>query len=213
MTDIKLNNNLQKRTLAQWLFNPFQFIAGGSALLLGLAIILIIAYINSLRNASFGKNTPLWFYYTYGLNNWLWISVTLYFAGRIISHSSLRAIDVLGTQALARAPYLLSALVKLSIGYNRFADFIISLSSHRTSAVNITPNDSLLFVIVIIICFLLFIWALVLMYRAYAISCNVKGRKAIVSFIVAFIVAEILSNLVFFGSLSLVLGFSAVYSR
>jgi hypothetical protein len=123
----------------------------------------------------------------------------LFFAGRIISRSSLRAIDVFGTQALAKAPYLLSALVQLPTGYNRFIDFIISLSLHKTPAANITGSDAPLFLIIIIVRFLLIVWVVVLMYRAYAISCNIKGRKAIVSFIAALIIAGILSNL-FFGS-------------
>ena len=205
MTDIELNNNLQKRTLGQWLFNPFQFIAGGSALLVGLAIILIATYIGSLSNTHFdgvldvhtGKAAPLWLFFAEVLSDWLWISIMLLIAGHIISrsHSSVRAIDVFGTQALARAPYLLSALVTLPKGYGRFVEFIVSKSTHQTPAVAIGGADVLLFLLGIVVSLVVLIWVILLMYRAYAISCNVKGSKAIISFIAALIVAEILSKL------------------
>ena len=38
---------------------------------------------------------------------------------------------------------------------------------------------------------------LVLMYRAYAVSCNVSGLKAIVLFVVAVLVGELLSKIIF----------------
>jgi hypothetical protein len=203
MTDIKLNNNLQKRTLGQWLFNPFQFIAGGSALLVGLAFILITVYLGSLSKTHFdgvldihtGKAAPLWLFFAEVLSDWFWISVTLLIAGHIVSRSSFRAIDVFGTQALARAPYLLSALATLPKGFGRFIEFIASKSTHQTPAVTLGGADVLCFFFGIVISLLVIIWAVVLMYRAYAISCNVKGSKAIFSFIAALIVAEILSKL------------------
>jgi hypothetical protein len=37
------------------------------------------------------------------------------------------------------------------------------------------------------------VWMVALMYRAYSVSCNTKGGKAIGSFIAALIIAEILS--------------------
>ena len=38
------------------------------------------------------------------------------------------------------------------------------------------------------------IWMVVLMYRAYCVSCNIKGPKAIGTFIAALIVGEVLSK-------------------
>ena len=86
MTDIESkNNNKQKRTLGQWLFNPFQFIAGGSALLVGLIIMLVSAYLGSLSNTHFdgvldfhsGTAAPLWFFLTEVLIDWLCIVLFL----------------------------------------------------------------------------------------------------------------------------------------
>jgi hypothetical protein len=38
------------------------------------------------------------------------------------------------------------------------------------------------------------VWTAALMYRAYAVSCNIKGARAVVTFIVSLIGAEVLSK-------------------
>jgi hypothetical protein len=203
MTDIKLNNNLQKRTLGQWLFNPFQFIAGGSALLVGLAVILITAYLGSLSNTHFdgvldihsGTAAPLWFFLTEVLIDWLCISVVLLIAVLFVSHSSFRVVDVFGTQALARAPYLISALALLPKGSIRFTNYLVSKITQQVPAEAIKSTDILFFAVGLIVVLLMIVWIVVLMYRAYSVSCNTKGGKAIGSFIAALIIAEILSKI------------------
>jgi len=47
-----------------------------------------------------------------------------------------------------------------------------------------------------LICLPFYIWMITLKYNAYSVSCHLKGSKAIVSFIGALIVAEIISKLV-----------------
>jgi hypothetical protein len=204
VTDIKPEkSNEQKRTLKQWLFNPFQFIAGGSALLTGLAVMLASAFLGSLSNTHFdgvldvhsGKVAPLWFFITEVPIDWLCISVVLLIAGFIVSRSSLRIVDVFGTQALARAPHLISALALLPKGSIRFTNYLVSKITQQVPAEAIKSTDILFFAAGLIIVLLMTVWIVVLMYRAYAVSCNVKGGKAVGSFIVALIVAEILSKI------------------
>ena len=55
--------------------------------------------------------------------------------------------------------------------------------------------DAIIFFISAIIAIIMIIWTAVLMYKAYAVSCNVKGAKAIGTFIASLIVAEIVSKL------------------
>ena len=65
MTDTTNSNRL-----SQWLFNPFRFIAGFQALLIGLAIILLSGFIGSFGNTHFdgvldvhkGLSAPVWFF-------------------------------------------------------------------------------------------------------------------------------------------------------
>jgi hypothetical protein len=202
MTNIELYN-LQKRTLGQWLFNPFQFIAGGNALLSGLVIMLAAAYSGSLGNAHFdgvidlhiGKDMPLWFFFAEVMIDWLCLSIVLLIAAFIVSRSSFRIIDIFGTQALARTPYLLAVLFALPKGVVRFGEYLAAKALQKPITVEIQNTDVLFFVAMIIVALLMIVWMVVLMYRAYSVSCNIKGGKAIGSFIAGLIIAEILSKL------------------
>lgn len=187
--------------MGQWLFNPFQFIAGGNALLLGLIIMLASAYLGSLSNTHFdgvldvhiGKTTPLWFFFAEVLIDWLCLSIVLLIAAFFVSRSSFRIIDVFGTQALARAPYLISALALLPKGFGRFVNYLLAKAMQQPTTITIKSTDLLLFVVAAVVSLLMIIWMVVLMYRAYSVSCNTKGGKAIISFIAGLIIAEILS--------------------
>jgi hypothetical protein len=212
MTEITANTKAaNSNRLSQWLFNPFRFIAGFKALLLGLAIILISGFVGSFGNTHFdgvldthiGLEAPLWLFLAEGIINWVCMVVPLFFFGLIVSRSSFRTIDVLGTQALARWPYLITALVMLPGANQRVAMYIMSKLTQTAPAAAISSTDVFVFVFAMILAILMLIWMVALMYRAYVVSCNIKGAGAIIAFIVSLIGAEVLSK---FAILSL-LGF------
>lgn len=197
MTDTTNSNRL-----SQWLFNPFRFIAGFQALLIGLAIILLSGFIGSFGNTHFdgvldvhkGLSAPVWFFLIEGLIDWICLVVPLFLFGLIVSRSSFRIVDVIGTQALARWPYLIVSLVMLPDANRRVPEYIVSKVMQNAPAAEIGPVDVLIFGFSMIVVILMLIWMVVLMYRAYAVSCNIKGAKAIVTFIVSLFGAEMLSK-------------------
>ncbi|MHC4460785.1 MAG: hypothetical protein ACYS6W_02915 [Planctomycetota bacterium] len=193
--------------LCQWLFNPFKFVAGYKALLSGLVIILLTAFIASFGNIHFdgvldvhtGLEAPLWCFFAEGLINWICMAVPLFFFGLIVSRSSFRAIDILGTQALARGPYLIAALAMLPDANRRFGEYLTARFTQATPAVAINYADVLVFafaVFAVIVIILMTVWMVALMYMAYTLSCNIKGAKAVITFIVSLIGAEVLSKAV-----------------
>jgi hypothetical protein len=117
----------------------------------------------------------------------------------IISRSQWRFIDILGTQALSRWPTLLTALIMLPDANRRFGEYLMSKLGQSNWAAEVNSTDGFIFFISAIIAVLMIIWMVALMYRAYAISCNVKGGKAVVSFIAGLIIAEFLSKLVLYA--------------
>lgn len=131
--------------LWQWLFNPFKFVAGYKALLSGLAVILISAFIASFSNTDFdgvldvrmGLEAPLWCFFAEGLINWICVAAPLFFFGLIVSRSSFRAIDVFGTQALARGPYLIAAVVMLPDANRRFGEYLTAKFTQAAPTVGI----------------------------------------------------------------------------
>ena len=105
--------------IRQWLFNPFIRVAGGQALTVGIGVILVTAVVASVSRVRLDglldlhtvQNVSLMFSIVEGLVNWLVISVLLTAAALAFASSTVRLIDIAGTQALARAPQLLAVLV------------------------------------------------------------------------------------------------------
>src|SRR5687767_10350791 len=116
------------RTPKALLFNPFTYIAGAQALGLGLVAILAAGFIGSWSNTHFdgvldlhtGACAPLWVFLVQGFVSWLCLSLVLLIVGRMISRTSFRTIDLLGTQALARWPTIFMSLIVLPTGFQRF---------------------------------------------------------------------------------------------
>lgn len=203
MIEAANNTKTAGSNLSQWLFNPFRFIAGFRALLLGLAIILISGLVCSLSNTHFdglldvhtGATKPLWFFIAEGLIDWICLAVPLFFFGLIVSRSSFRIIDVLGTQALARWPFLITAVVMLPDANRRVLEHIMSKITQSAPMVTLNPADVFIFGFAMILLVLMTIWMVALMYRAYVLSCNIKGAGAVITFIVSLIGAEVLSKM------------------
>jgi hypothetical protein len=112
----------------------------------------------------------------------------------IVSHSSFRVIDVLGTQALARWPYLITSVVMFPDANQRVIAYIMSKLTQAVPAAAIGSVDVLIFGFAMFVTVLMTIWMVALMYRAYAVSCNIKGTAAVITFIVSLTGAEVLSK-------------------
>lgn len=197
------------------LFNPFHHLAGGLALALGLAILLLTAvvgffgtaHVDGVLDFHAGRPAPLSLFLIEGAVAWLALAVPLYVAGRLLSRSRrLRAIDVFGTQALARAPYLLAALFTLLPPVQsmlaKLREAVLLGGARPPINTVLGSGEFTVFVAMSVLSALLMAWMIVLMYRAYATSCNIEGTRAVVSFVLALVVGEVLSKV----ALSLVLG-------
>lgn len=166
----------------KWLINPFERIAGWQALTAGLAVMALTALIGAYNSIHFSglMNTH---FYEYSLSeallnqlvNLMVISLIIWFGAKAIvpkrAHS-IRLIDVSGTFALARTPYLLSALFG-------FIPPIVTGYAYL--------------VVVALVWILITIWVIALTYNAFVVSCNIKGTKGIIFFIGSLIVSEIAS--------------------
>jgi len=182
-----------------WLFNPFKFIAGTRALLLGLGIMLITAiicmltrwHLDGVIDIHQGKDgAPSYIYFIEPVIDWLCLVLPLYIFGQSFSISSIRFIDVAGTSALARYPMLFAVLVSTLMPHhnNDTKDFLNSLLSD--------PNLIMKLVLLSLLLIPLTVWTVALMYNAYSISANLKGPKAAWSFVASFLIAEILSKVI-----------------
>lgn len=209
-----------KTPIRQYLFNPFKTAAGIEALSIGLIILLIAAFIGSLSNTHFdgvldmhsGLSVPTWMFLAESAIDWLCLVLFLYFSALIISRSQWRFIDLAGTEALARWPMLITALVMLPDANRRFLEQLMSQLKQNKMELNFGYPDAIIFFIASTISVLMIIWMVALMYRAYSVSCNVKGAKAIVTFIISLILAEIVSKILIILLFSSVVPENAIMS-
>ncbi len=190
--------------MKKWLFNPFEIIAGFTSLFIGLGIILlssVICYfgkvhLDGVLDLHAGSNVSWTMAFLEGIINWLTITLILFITGLIISKSSIRFIDVAGTQALARFPYLLASLSAFMFPTEKIMHYFEWKFLQKGDAVELGGMDVFLFGIQTLIMLACAIWIIALMYRAYSISSNVKGTRGIISFIVGLLVAEIISKII-----------------
>jgi len=176
----------------KYLFNPFERIAGWQALFLGVVAMALTAVVGKINLIAFdgvldihgGASISFSASFIMQAVDFSVLFLTMWLAGVCFSKSKLRAIDVAGTMALARAPML--ALVLICF-------------------LPVVPEDlfdilrTVIFVIIIIP---FIVWTVTLMYNAYTVSCHLKGSRAVWSFIGALLIAEIISKLIFIFLLS-----------
>ena len=192
--------------LSQILFHPFLRIAGATSLALGLAAIVLTALIGAGQGLHFdgvldthvGKSGPWWLFVTEGLIDWLSLAVLMLFAGRIISKTAFRGIDLLGTQALARWPTVLTALACLAPGFHRFSDVltksIIGLKPGQVPQLPHAGPDAVVFGLVTLLMLACTVWMVALMWRSFSHCCNLRGGKAVGIFVITLLLAELLSK-------------------
>ncbi|MDR2231589.1 MAG: DUF3887 domain-containing protein [Tannerella sp.] len=178
----------QVKSKLSFFVNPFERIAGWQALLIGLAVMSLTAIVGKINRVAFDGvldvHAGAIFSYVASFVmqavNLIALFLTMWLAGVLFSKSKLRAIDVVGTMALARFPYLLLALVCFLP--------VIPTDLYDIPRIIIFTFISLPFII----------WMVVLMYKAFSVSCNMKGGMAIAIFAGALLVAEIISKIVIF---------------
>jgi len=176
----------------QWIYNPFERVAGWWALMIGVVIMALTAIFGKINGIAFDgvldvQPGSFGFSASFAMQAVVFLALflTMWIAGVCFSKSRLRVIDIAGTMALARAPMLLFAIICFM----------------PVTPAGLYGNIPRL-IIFSLICILFAIWMIALMYNAYSVSCNLKGSKAVLSFIGALLVAEIISKLVFFFLLS-----------
>ena len=175
--------------MKKMLINPFERIAGWKALAIGLCFISLTAILGHMNHLLFDRITYVTFrqhtlgmaFYAQAINLAL-VSLAMWIAGKVFSKSRIRMIDVLGTMALSRAPLLMIALA----AFLPFFSHIIS-----------NLNQIIFFVFLCVVPSM--IWTVVLMYKAYSVSCNLKATRGILSFAGALLIAEMLSLIISFS--------------
>ena len=177
----------------QTLLNPFNRIAGFTALGYGCIAMFLTAVIAAPCGTNFvgslnihaAQPMPFSLIFFLILLGWLIAAACFCIAGMLFSMSKFRTIDVFGTFALARAPFLLAAPLGLLFGRG-------NIDPQALQQAQITVST----IIGGTVCLFVVIWVVILSYNAFAVSANVQHKWLFTGvFIMSEIVAMILSGL------------------
>ena len=159
--------------------NPFERIAGFQALgwgLLGMVVSTVICYLSGwhyhgLLHFGPAPNPAWWCYVIEHLVVWIVPAVLFYLGGLILSRSKIRVIDVLGTVAFAQLPLILMNLFNLLPPIQN----ITKVDMNIPPAELLAQPGFLVGVWLSLIGVIFLVWALVWMFNALKVSCNLKG--------------------------------------
>ena len=89
---------------------------------------------------------------------------------------------------------MLTALLVLPAPFRRFTRDLLKMVLSDPTHLRFNTMDALYFFAASILLLPLVVWQIALMYNAYALSCNLRGLRAGLSFTAGLILAEILSK-------------------
>ena len=184
------------------LFNPFNQIAGVKSLAIGLAAILLTLLAAGYNGVHFpdtlsikvGDSLHFKFLAIQIVANWVIISSLLYVAALLLSKSAVRAIDIYGTQALARGPHLVAAIICFSDASIKFGKYMLWKSLNQGEAVCLSSAQMSLAILQMIIVSLMAIWTILLSVNAFKVSDNVKGGKLAAIYIICLIISMVITG-------------------
>ena len=187
---------MKNKDIFSFMFNPFTRIAGWQAFGLGLVFVVFMGVIGTYSNVSFNGALDAHFvqHMTFSSSFTLLaidlssLVLVMWITGLILS-KVFRFIDILGTMTLAKAPLLIIA----------FAGYFNKTIFQNTMPANpLEMFQSVTFLVIMIISLFSMIWSIALMYNAFKISCDVKGSRLTIAFIIALVVSEAVSQLVIY---------------
>ena len=183
-----------------FLVNPFQRLAGGQALLVGIAIIILLSYfgfhaqqyyVNIMQSVDTSINTRPRVAYTFWLvlyqNVICWWSLSLCYLlfAKLLQRNPIRWIDFFGMVAVARLPFLVSTIFVLSIEH--FFPGFIQARDHQL-------QSSWLQVVFSVQNMLIGLWLLMMYFNAMKEASGLTGGKLWFSVAASFIIASVVGS-------------------
>ena len=184
-----------------FLWNPYTRIAGWQSLCIGFIIMAITAIIGVYNNVVFdgaldvhlNSNLTIGIGLIFMFLDWFVIFVVMAFAA-IMMKKQFRIIDLAGTLALARAPFLILAVLGF-IATPVTAEEIMSAQEVATSVSEMLPltNGTIAFMFLTLP---IIAWNIALTYNALKVSCDIKGKNLTLLIILGLLVAEVITTLI-----------------
>lgn len=193
--------------IVRFLLNPFERIAGFQALawgLLGLVVSTGLAFLtdyhyHGLLHFGPAPNSTWWCFGAEHIIVWLIPAFLFYIGGILLSRSKIRALDVFGTVLFAQLPLLLTNLIAFLPFYKQISklDPAGSLQEQIAQANNLILQPGFwLGIWLSLLLFLFVIWMGYWMFKALAVSCNLKGKNLAILFCIGFFGGDFICRII-----------------
>lgn len=185
---------MKKNSNWNLLWNPFTRIAGWQAFWIGIVIVIIstiLAHFGGLLfdgalDAHFGIHTTMTESLIVMGVSLLTVVLVMYVTGLLIA-KNFRFVDILGTMTLARAPFLILAILSLFTTFPEVEEIM------SDPMIFLDYPSTILFMVITVP---VIVWYIALLYNGFKVSTGAKGAKLIIGFVVGILVAEAISKLV-----------------
>jgi hypothetical protein len=184
------------------LFNPFERIAGWTALLWGsggIVLATILSYYtqfhcHGLLHYGLAPNNTFLCFVVEHLVIWIAPAVLFYVGGLIFSTSKIRAVDVFGTTAFASLPLIFMILFFMLPPLQKMNEL---LSQTNLPLLQLVKQFDFLAGILLATFGLIFvIWMLIWFFHALRVSCNLKAYKLVTVFCIGIFGGDIITRLI-----------------
>lgn len=193
-----------------WLLQPFDRISGRRALVPGLIVLLLTAVLAALNGLQTDGVLSLHFtagadplrLIGQGLINWLVLALCLLVLGRWLAPAHFGAIDLLGAQAVARWPLLLSVLY---LSFPPAGERIRQLTADLAAVMPSEPGqvmadpaymaDAFILTALGLPLLVFLVWMVWLMYHGFSATTGLTGPRSVFAFSGGLILAQVVSQM------------------
>ncbi len=182
------------------LFNPFKkyseqklLLFGGIMAIAGVVFaVLTNTHFDGVLDVHFGENVTIKTAVLQSIINSVSLVLVFYPLGKWIN-SKTRLIDIFNISLLVKIPwYFMMPLNSNGWAYSKTEPLLEAASNPFN--LQFTPEMILFLSLSSILAILVFVWLVVLLYNGFKVATNLKGTKHVIMFILAIIVAEIVSK-------------------
>lgn len=161
----------------------------------GMVVSAVICYLSGwhyhgLLHFGPAPNPAWWCYAIEYLVVWIVPALLFYLGGLILSRSKIRVIDVLGTVAFAQLPLILITLFSMLPPIQNMT----KMDMNMPSAELLAQPGFLVGIWLSLIGMIFLVWALIGMFKALKVSCNLKGYPLGILYCIAVFGGDVLCH-------------------
>jgi hypothetical protein len=194
---------MKNKQTIRLLFNPFIKIAGTRAAFIGLIVLGISSWLNSVYNIHLGGVVDIYMVKEVSLitavseNLIIVASLAIVFGLLVFFLKGLRfrLVDLIGLILFSRIPFVLAPFISSLIPQEKLQNLLEAVENiSGPQGLAAVQNELILISFIGLLMLLLVVFFIIWLYNAFVLLCNQKGLKINILFVAGLIISEIISK-------------------